>query len=100
MEDQLAWVKSVDFPDVFPVDSFLALMMPLPDFGADFKESIEMKPSRHKVNPRSICGANKSIASVKYGKISRYRCGRKGKCALRIVGMTKFRYSDCTRHCG
>jgi len=51
--DQLAWVKLVDFPDVFPVDSFLALMMLLPDFGADFRESIEMEPSCHNMNPHS-----------------------------------------------
>jgi hypothetical protein len=41
-EDQLAWLKSVDFPDVFPVESFTTLMMPLPALGADFRESIEM----------------------------------------------------------
>ena len=57
-EDQLAWLKSVDFPDVFPVESFTTLMMPLPVLGADFKESIEMQPSRHNVNARSTCEIN------------------------------------------
>jgi hypothetical protein len=58
MEDQLAWLKSVDFPDVFPVESFTTLMMLVPVFGADFREFIEMQPSRHNVNPRSTCEIN------------------------------------------
>ena len=57
-DDQLAWLKSVDFPDVFPVKLFTTLIMPLPVFRTDIRESIEMQPSRHNVNPRSTCEIN------------------------------------------
>ena len=57
-EDQLAWLKSVNFPDVFPVESFTTLIMLLPAFGADLREVIEMQPSRHNMNPRSTCKIN------------------------------------------
>jgi hypothetical protein len=51
----------VDFPDLFPVDLFTSLIIPLLDFWADFSESNEISLLHHNIKAYLICGGNKTM---------------------------------------